>query len=288
VNKNQELLRSEGSLPTADGLKLYYQSWRNPSAVPRAGLIILHGLKDHSSRYSELATRLAQRGFSVYGLDLRGHGHSEGRKVYVRDFTDYIDDLENFLFLVRKESQGMPLFLFGHSMGGTISTRLVMTKGLDVRGLILSAAATQPGADINPVLIRAIKILGAILPGLAIMNLPNALFSRDPKVVEAMSSDPLIYQKKGPARTAAQFLGAMQRVQKQPEKVVVPILILHGTADRLTNPAGSQRLEANAGSKDKTLRLYPGLYHDLLHEPEKEQVITDILNWLESRTPSLN
>jgi alpha-beta hydrolase superfamily lysophospholipase len=173
-------------------------------------------------------------------------------------------------------------------MGGTISTRLVMTREADIRGLILSAAATQPGADINLILVRVVKILGTILPGLAIMNLPNALFSRDLKVVDAMSSDPLIYQKKGPARTAAQFLGAMQQIQKQPEKVTVPILILHGTADRLTNPAGSQRLENKASSKDKTLKLYPGLYHDLVHEPEKEQVMSDIIGWLESHTPSMN
>jgi acylglycerol lipase len=288
MNRNQGIVRTDGSLSTADGLKLYFQYWKNPAIVPRACLAILHGLKDHSSRYSELATRLAGRGFSVYGLDLRGHGRSGGRKVYVRNFSEYVDDLDNFLAVVRKENPGVPLFLFGHSMGGTISTRLVMTETQDVRGLILSAAATQPGAEINPILIRIVKVLGALLPGLAIMNLPNGLFSRDPKVVAAMASDPLIYQKKGPARTAAQFLGAMQQIQRQPEKVSIAILILHGTADRLTNPAGSQRLEEMASSKDKTLKLYPGLYHDLIHEPEKEQVMADIINWLESHTPSLN
>ncbi len=280
---NQALTNKEGTFSAVDGLKLYYQTWPSRSGPPRAVLVVLHGLKDHSSRYADLATRLTNSAFNVYAFDLRGHGRSQGKRVYVKRFSDYIDDLNLFLALVRPQNPDLPVFLLGHSMGGTISTRLAMTAGPGVRGLILSAAATKPGADINPLLLRVVKLMGAVLPGFPIMNLPNALFSRDPAVVKAMGTDPYIYQKRGPARTAAQFLNAMQQIQKEPARVEVPLLILHGTADRLTNPAGSRELNETAGSKDKTLKLYPGLYHDLLHEPEKEQVMRDIQAWLEAR-----
>jgi acylglycerol lipase len=150
MNQSQGFAAKEGYFPTADGLKLFRQTWQSGAVPPRANLIVLHGLKDHSSRYGELAARLTQRGFNVYAFDLRGHGRSEGRKVFVSRFSLYVDDLENFLAIVKRESPGRPVFLFGHSMGGTISARLVMTRSPDIRGLILSAAATQPGAEINP------------------------------------------------------------------------------------------------------------------------------------------
>ena len=283
MGTTQSIKGKEGTFLTGDGLKLYYQTWSSQASPPKAALVVLHGLKDHSSRYTDLAARLTSRGFHVFAFDLRGHGRSEGRRVYVRRFSDYVDDLSLFLSLARQQNPDVPVFLFGHSMGGTISTRLVMTAAPGVRGVVLSAAATKPGADINPLLLRVVKFMGAVLPRFPIMNLPNALFSRDPAVVKAMATDPYIYQKKGPARTAAEFLGAMQQIQKEPTKVDMPLLILHGTADRLTNPDGSRALYQNAGSKDKTLKLYPGLYHDLVHEPEKERIMGDIQEWLEAR-----
>ncbi len=158
--------------------------------------------------------------------------------------------------------------------------------GTDLEGVVLSAAAMMPGASVSAMLVRVTRLLGAVAPGLPLMNLPNGRFSRDPAVVAAMSADPLIYQKNGPVRTAAQFLNAMMHVRQNMEKLVVPALILHGTADQLTNPEGSKQLNARAKSADKTLRLYEGLVHDLVHEPEKDQVISDIAKWLDAHVPA--
>ena len=276
----------ESSFAGVDSTKLFTQSWQIQEGQPRANLIILHGLKDHSGRYVEIAEDMVRRGFAVYAFDMRGHGRSDGKKVYVNDFDDLIADLKIFVQDLRRKNSNLPVFMFGHSMGGTTVAISVIEKVIEFQGVILSAAALAPGASISPLLIRITRFLGQVAPQLPLMNLPNQNFSRDPKVVAAMGADPLILQKNGPVRTAAQLLRAMQRVQRNMQAFSAPVLILHGTADLLTNPEGSKKLFELAGSKDKTVKIYEGLVHDLVHEPEKARVIADITAWLESRTPS--
>jgi acylglycerol lipase len=276
---------SESSFTGVGGLRLFSQAWRSSDWPPRALLVVLHGLKDHSSRYGELAAAMVKRGFLVSAFDHRGHGRSDGRRVYVNKFDDYLSDVRTFLKMERDKNPGLPVFLFGHSMGGTMTAIAAIDGGADLQGIVLSAAALMPGESVSTMLVRVTRLLGAIAPGLPLMSLPNERFSRDPQVVAAMHADPLIYQKNGPVRTAAQFLNAMMYVRQNMEKLVVPALILHGTADKLTNPEGSKELAARAKSPDKTLKLYPGLVHDLVHEPEKDQVISDIAKWLDSHAP---
>ena len=268
-----------------DGTKLYSRSWTLKDAPYRGVVIILHGLKDHSGRYTELADMLAQRGFAVHAFDMRGHGRSEGIKAYVEHFDDLLKDLQIFAGDLRQKYPARPLFIFGHSMGGTTVTLSVARHMIEFQGVVLSAAALIPGESISPALIRVTKLLGNIAPHLPLMDLPNKNFSRDPAVVADMSSDPLIYQKNGPVRTAAELLDAMEQIQSNIEVFRTPVLILHGTADQLTNPAGSKRLAERSSSKDKSLILYPGLVHDLVHEPEKAKVLSDITGWLEARSP---
>jgi acylglycerol lipase len=278
----------EYSFDGFDKLRLYSQSWQNRTGHKRAILVILHGLKDHSSRYTELAFSLVQRGFVVHAYDLRGHGRSGGKRAYVNKFEDLVADLEIFARLLGKNNPDLPIFIFGHSMGGTTVTLAAINHIIDFKGIILSAAALVPGESISPTLIRITRLLGKITPQLPLMNLPNKDFSRDPQVVAAMSSDPLIYQKNGPVRTAAQLLNAMRQIQPHMEKFSTPVLVLHGTADKLTNPEGSRKLAERAMATDKTLKLYPGLVHDLVHEPEKAQVLADIISWLENHAPVSN
>jgi acylglycerol lipase len=170
-------------------------------------------------------------------------------------------------------------------MGGTMGVLSTINKVIDFKGMVLSAPALVPGEGISPMLVRITRLLGAVLPWLPLMNLPNKNFSRDSQVVTAMSEDPYIFQKNGPVRTAAQLLAAMDTINLQMENFSTPVSILHGTADKLTNPNGSRNLAQRAVSTDKTLKLYPGLVHDLVHEPEKAQVITDIVEWLDARAP---
>jgi acylglycerol lipase len=233
-------------------------------------------------RVSEVKTR---NGFAVYALDLRGHGRSAGRKAYVGNFSSLISDLKTFIDIVSRKNPSLPLFYFGHSMGGTMGVLSTINKVIDFKGMVLSAPALVPGEGISPMLVRITRLLGAVLPWLPLMNLPNKNFSRDSQVVTAMSEDPYIFQKNGPVRTAAQLLAAMDTINLQMENFSTPVSILHGTADKLTNPNGSRNLAQRAVSTDKTLKLYPGLVHDLVHEPEKAQVITDIVEWLDARAP---
>lgn len=284
VPVSTDVVHAEARFEAGDGTSLFGQTWR-PKRPSRAALVIMHGLKDHSGRYADFAEKLTRRGFSVHAFDLRGHGDSAGRRVWVEDFSEYVDDLEQFVRAVHESEAGKPVFLFGHSMGGAIST-LYALREHSLAGLILSGAALRVGNDIGAFARGATRALGTITPSLAVLGLPNEDFSRDPDVVEAMTNDPLIYQGKGPARTAKQLLAGIARIQEQMEDVTLPLLILHGSEDKLTPVKGSIDLKERSRSKDKTYRLYVGFWHDLLHEPDHARVEKDIFSWLEKRAPA--
>jgi len=279
----REVSHEESTFEGTGGLQLFSQSWRPAGEEPRAVLIVVHGLRDHSSRYGELAEHLVGQGFAVYAFDLRGHGHSEGVRVHIDSFDEYTSDLGLFLDRVRQREPGRPVFLFGHSMGGAIVTLFTLEKKPDIQGLVLSAPALKPGADVSRALIATTKVVGGILPNLKVLELDPKQFSRDPAVVKENETDPLIYQDGGPARTASRLLGALNTISERMEEVSTPVLVMHGTADTVTDPEGSKALVKEARSTDKTLKLYSGLYHDLLHEPEKAEVLGDVTQWLKER-----
>lgn len=271
-----------GSFEGHGGLKLYEQHWR-PTGAIRAALVIVHGLKDHGARYADLAAALVAKGIAVHALDLRGHGHSDGDRVWVDSFDDYLADLELFVARVKKLEGDTPLFLLGHSMGGAIATLFTLTRKPALKGLVLSAPALKVGADQPALLVKIAGVLGKLTPRLPVLDLDLAKFSRDAAVVADCRADPLVFQGKGPARTGAQLLAAIGRIQADMEQIDVPLLLLHRTLDTVTNPDGSRELHKRAASKDKTLELFDGLVHDLLHEPEKAQVIEKIVGWIDAR-----
>ena len=276
-----DVVHAEARMKASDGLELLVQSWR-PKTETKGTLIIVHGLKDYADRYSELAFTAVGKGYAVHALDLRGHGDSAGDRVWVDRFDEYLDDLEGFVARVQKEEPGKPLFLLGHSMGGAIVTLYTQTRKPKLAGLITSAGAL--GSDAPAGLVGVVKVFSVVAPRLAVFELDDANFSRDPKVVESMKNDPLIFDGKGPARTASELLGAIATLREKAGTLTVPLLTLHGTADKVTPPAGSAWLVEQAGSKDKTHHAFPGLVHDLLHEPERAQVIEVILGWMDSHT----
>ncbi len=271
----------EGRFEGKGGTSLFWQSWR-PRGDVKAALVIVHGLKDHSSRYGFAATQLAASGVAVYAFDLRGHGDSAGDRVVVDKFDDYLDDLGAFLLRVRAAEPGKPVFLFGHSMGGTIAALFALDRKPDLRGLILSAPALQ--ADVGGIKRGSTRALAAVAPNLAVFSLDVDQFSRDPLTVATIKADRLVDQGNAPAHTAVELLDAMDRVQAKESELALPLLVLHGDADQITMPEASKTLVAKAASTDKTLKLYPGLWHDLLHEPERAQVLADVQGWIEART----
>lgn len=281
---SQAIERGHELVTGTRGLQLFQQWWRPVGQAPRAAVVVVHGLKDHGSRYGELAARLVSRGFAVHALDLRGHAHSEGARVDVDAFDDYVTDLGAVLQRVRQQEPGKPVFLLGHSMGGAIVTLFTLDHPSEVSGLITHAAALR--LDAGGAKVGSIKFLSAINPKAGLFQLDLADFSRDPEVVRAAQEDPLVYQPAAPVHTARELIGAVDRIQTRMEELTVPVLILHGTADKVTPAEGSKDLYRRARSTDKTLKLYPELYHDLVHEPEKETVLNDITAWLETRAPS--
>jgi acylglycerol lipase len=270
----------EGTLATGDGVVLYTQSWR--SAQPKATLALIHGLAEHSKRYQHVGEYLATRGYTVQTMDLRGHGLSPGKRILIRQIDEYSNDVAAFLRWVRSQDPDRPLFLLGHSLGGLIVTYHVLTQSPDLRGVILSGPALQVD-DVSPFQLMVGRVLARVAPSLPMKKLDATAVSRDPAVVKAYQTDPLVYAGAIPAATGMAMITAITYIQQQMEAFQLPLLIVQGTADRLVNPEGSKQLYARAGASDKTLKLYDGLYHEVLNEPEKEQILAEIVEWLDKR-----
>jgi len=270
-----------GLFDGAGGEKLFWQSWQ-PAGEKRGVLVVMHGLKDHSSRYAGLAGKLTAAGYAVYAFDLRGHGRSSGRRVRIDSFDQYTADLAAFLELVRVREPDRPIFLFGHSMGGAIAALTAIEKQPELAGLILSGPALR--LDIWPLTVPLTRHSGSLMPGLPFFRLSDDDFSSDPKVVAAMGKDPFIHHGGAAVGTAAGLIGATRRIWAGTSRLTLPILALHGTRDKLTSPAGSRELIARVPSTDATLRLYDGFMHDLLHEPKGAEVAADIQAWLDAHT----
>jgi alpha-beta hydrolase superfamily lysophospholipase len=260
---------------------LYEQSWQPEKSA--ASVAIVHGYAEHSARYAHVAAHLAQHGYAVYAFDLRGHGRSAGRRCFVRSFDEYLADLELFLARVAARAPGKPIFMLGHSMGGAIATLFVIKRRAVLRGLILSGASLKISDDVSPALRRVSAFVGRLFPKLPTIRLDSRAISRDPEVVKSYETDMLVYHGSAPAGTATSFFRAVSDIQAGMELIDLPLLILHGAQDRLADVAGSKRLYARVRSRDKQLKLYDGLYHEILNEPERAQVLADITTWLAAR-----
>lgn len=272
-----------GTFPTVDGLHLFEQHWK-PADEARAAIVLMHGLADHSLRYAHLATHLARQGYAIFSYDHRGHGRSTGRRAYVDSFDEYLDDLGAFLTRVHESMQDASVFLFGHSMGGAIATLYVIEREADLAGLILSSPALQISDSIPPALRKAAAVVGRMLPRLPTLGIDRTLVSHDPQVVAQAQSDPLNFPGRIPARTGAELLAATHRIAVQMHQLTLPLLLIHGTADKITDPAGSTACYREASSDDKTLAYFPDFYHETFNEPGKQQVLDEISDWLNEHT----
>lgn len=272
---------SQGTFKGSDGTQRYQQAWH--PEMPKARIVIIHGYAEHSGRYADFAADLAAQNFAVHTFDLRGHGHSEGKRGCVHSLSEAAADVEIFLKAVRQQAPNQPLFLLGHSMGGTIATLFALRCEPScalLRGLILSAPFLKAG--LASLLMRPLSLLSRFAPQMPTIHLDNSAISRDVKVVQRYQLDPLVYHNRLPAQTVTALLQATQQIQAQQQRIRLPLLILHGTADRLATFAGSQLLYKQAQSSDKTLKIYSGLYHEVLNESEP-QVLEDLMTWLNQR-----
>jgi acylglycerol lipase len=270
----------EETVTGTGGLNIFVRSWR-PNGAARAIVVICHGFNAHSGQYQSVGEQLAAVGLAVYALDLRGRGRSDGERFYVDKFADYVSDVATVIALAKAREPGLSVYLLGHSAGGVVSCVYTLEHQSELAGLICESFAFQvPAPDFA---IAVLKGISHLAPHAHVVKLNNEDFSRDPEVVRSMNADPLIAHEVQPTRTAAEMARADDRLKREFPLITLPVLILHGTLDKVTKPGGSQLFYETAGSADKTLKMYDAHYHDLLHDVGKEQVLADITTWIDAR-----
>lgn len=271
------------SIISSQNHKLFVHQW--PTTVVKAKLIIVHGYAEHGYRYDEFARYLNENSIEVLGYDQVGYGRSEGVRGYVDRFNTYINDLDKFMDFVDLDNSSVPIFLMGHSMGGLVATQycLTNTRSASIAGLITSAAALKLDDDLSPILQMIAPLLGFLFPKFKTEKLDQTYLTRSEDNLKAYNSDPLNYLEGTRARTGAEMIKTIKAIPKSFPDLSIPLLAMHGTGDKLTDRRGTEQLYNDASSTDKELKIYDGLYHELLHEPEKVGVMNDIIEWMKNR-----
>ncbi len=276
----------EGDFAGVQDAEIYYQGWlpeSAPEAAPKGVLLIVHGLGEHSGRYGNVVEHFVPLGYAISALDHVGHGRSEGTRVYVERFSDYVETVDIFVDMVRAWQPEMPIFLVGHSMGALIAAVYLLEHQDKVAAAILSGPAVKVPDTMSPVTLTMARVLSALAPKMGLAQLEAEAISQDPAVVEAYVNDPLVYTGKITARLGAEMFKAMERVTDEAESITAPLLLLQGGKDRLVDPEGAEQLYRRASSEVKTLHVYEDLYHEVYNEPEREAVLADVEAWLEKR-----
>lgn len=275
----------EWTLTGHGGVTLQAQGWL-PDGSPRDVIAIAHGYAEHGGRYGNLVERLVPLGYALYALDHRGHGRSGGKRALVDRMAWVIEDFHGFAGEVRARHGGQKIKLLGHSMGGNVAFGYALRWPDDLSGLVLSGPLI--GASVPAAQRLAMRLFSAIAPGMGTVALPPEAVSRDPAVVAAYAADPLVTVGKVPARTAHELFAALPAYRAGAPGMKVPVLVQHGEADSLV-PLGPVRLVVEEiGASDKTVITYPGLFHEIYNEPEKDAVIGDLVGWLDNHPANAN
>ncbi len=281
INSNDQY--SSFSLTSKDGIKL--QGFSFKPEKPIFSLIVVHGVGEHSKRYLSFAKKISAANGACYLYDQRGHGSSDGKRGHVAKFENYSNDLLNIYELVFSKSQGHPVFVYGHSMGSVVAALFALSYQAKIKGLILSGFPAIPSIPISGISLKLIKFLGKTAPLRSIPTLLNPKhLSHDPNVWKTYEEDPMI-NKTVTLCWAAEFYSVLKEVQNNLHKLFVPLLMMHGSDDKIAKSKGAQQAFQTIYSKDKTLRVFEGQRHELLNEvpPVPDQVIDCMLDWMQKR-----
>ncbi len=272
----------EGQTSTADGLALYTQTWL-PDEEPKGMLAFSHGGGEHSGRYHHVGAALAKAGYGLHMVDLRGHGKSPGRRGHLMAWDEYRRDMAALMEGARQTATQVPQFFGGHSLGGLIAASVAVDNPSGYKGVVLSGAFLEMAWQPAPSKLAMARLLARFLPGVTTTNdLDPSAISRSPEVVAAYTSDPLVHNRVN-VRGALVILSAQTETLARAGDLHLPILMMHGSSDRIAAPSGSARFYEAAQAADKTLKIYDGLYHEVFNEPEQAQVLTDLIAWLDER-----
>jgi alpha-beta hydrolase superfamily lysophospholipase len=274
--------RTERSFDGFGGVRIVYDVW-TPEVAPRAVLVLSHGLGEYARRYDHVAQCFGEAGLVTYALDHRGHGRSGGKRVLVRDIREYTADFDTLVGIATREHHGLKCIVLGHSMGGGIVFAYGVERPDNYDLMVLSGPAVAAQDQVSPLLALTARVLGAVVPGLPAQELDVDAISRDPAVVAAYKDDPLVYHGKVPAGIGRALLQVGETMPRRAPALTAPLLVVHGSEDRLIPVAGSRRLVECVGSTDVELKVYPDLYHEVFNEPEREQVLGDVVSWITAR-----
>src|SRR5262245_8879604 len=280
--RGRSMTYTEETVTTTDGSRLFVR--RREVNSPEAEVVITHGFGEHGGRYSALTNHLATHQYSVTAYDHRGHALSDGLPGHVESFSEYEDDLGKVLASVRSRSGSRPLFLIGHSMGGLVALRYIAKNASGVAGAVVSAPLIEVAVPVPAHKMMIARVGARMAPRMRLDNEINPSYlSRDPEVGHAYASDPLVNRKVS-AKWFAEATRAMEEVSDWAGQIKTPVLVMHGTADRLESVEATKKIFERIGSTDKELVIYDGFYHELFNEPEKQEVFDRVTNWLKSRT----
>jgi alpha-beta hydrolase superfamily lysophospholipase len=274
--------RTERTFDGVGGVRIVYDVW-TPDTEPRGVVVLAHGYGEHARRYDHVAQRFGESGLITYALDHRGHGRSGGKRVYLRDISEYTDDFHTLVGIAAAEHPGLKRVVLGHSMGGGIVFAYGVEHPGDYAAMVLSGPAVDAQDGVSPVMVIVAKLLGKVLPGLPVEQLPTDAISRDPEVVAAYNADPMVHHGKLPAGIARALIGVGETMPQRAGALTAPLLVVHGEQDKLVHVGGSGHLVECVGSSDVHLKVYPELYHEVFNEPERAVVLDDVVSWIEVR-----
>ncbi|XP_015771963.1 PREDICTED: monoglyceride lipase-like [Acropora digitifera] len=284
---SRKVLSEENLFKNADGQKIFTKYWKPIGEKARALIFIAHGFGEHCSRYETLGTALAEEGFLAFSHDHIGHGRSEGERVQIQDFSYYVRDVFTHIDQVAAENTGIPIFMFGHSMGGPITILSIFKRPSFFAGAILSAPAIKSDPNkASTLMVFLGRIAAYIAPSYQLLPpIDPSLLTRNSVEVEKYANDPLVWHEGMKAKWTAQILEVMGEIQRHVSNITIPYLLLHGDDDRVVWIEGSRFLHDNSPSTDKTFKVYKDGRHELLNETKEtaDQVLQEILDWLKRK-----
>ena len=260
----------------------FYRVWEPDEKPAKAVILLFHGYAEHSGRYVSLAEHLTQRDYNIYAPDHRAHGRSDGDKALI-DSMDYIlNDLKRLLDITHDENPDAKIFVIGHSMGGLLAACFTILYQDQLAGTVLSGPGIMLGAGVSGLLKAVSRILATVAPKMGVQELDSAWLSHDPAIAKNYDEDPLNYRGKVMARTGTEMLQKGDWAMQNISQITIPILTMHGSEDKLADPAGSQFIYDNVASSDKTIKIFDGLYHEIFNEYEKEETYAIVSDWLDA------